>query len=148
MKESVRRKAKEFNKYYEEVMSKDSTEEFLEKNLEVVAKVAWAVGEKRIDLGLKVIFADGDTGDFGIKFDKQVLEAGAMSKNLNDFIIDYKLAVISVINTLKIDIDYYPEYVCKMGMDMDGGLHLDIIYLHNLEADYLKEILNKNARAI
>lgn len=68
MKESVRRKAKEFNKYYEEVMSKDSTEEFLEKNLEVVAKVAWAVGEKRIDLGLKAIFANGDTGDFEIKF--------------------------------------------------------------------------------
>lgn len=148
MKESVRRKAKEFSKYYQEVMSKDSTEEFLEKNLEVVAKVTWAVGEKKINLGLKVVFADGDTGESETRFDKQVLEAGAMSKNLNDFIIDYKLAVISVINSLKIDVEYYPEYVCKVGMDMDGGLHLDIIYLHNLDADYLKEILNKNARAI
>lgn len=53
MEKKVLEKAKEFNKYYEEVMSKDSTADYLEKNLEVIARVEWAAGKKEIDLAFK-----------------------------------------------------------------------------------------------
>lgn len=148
MKENVRRKAEEFNKYYDEVMSKDNTEEFLEKTLEVMARVSWAMEEKKIDFGLRVIFIDGDTGDVEEKFNKKVLEFIGDTKDVEQFVIDYKLSAIAVVSMLDIDIKHYPEYICKTGMTMDGELELEIIYLHNLDADYLKEILNNNAKTI
>ncbi|MEG1286982.1 MAG: hypothetical protein RSD13_02880 [Clostridium sp.] len=148
MEENVMRKMEEFNKCYEEVMSKDNTDEFLEKTLEVMARVSYIVGERSIKLGLKVIFANGDTGESEIGFDKKIVEAGESEQTLEEFVADYKLCVISIISSLDIDIEYYPEYICKSGMEETGELGLDIIYLHNLEADVLKELLNSNAKTI
>lgn len=148
MKEVVKKKMEAFNKCYNEVMSTEHTEEFLETTLEVMARVSYEIGERAINLGLKVVFVDGDTGDFQEKFDKKILEVGESEQTLEEFVADYKLCVISVITSLGIDIEYYPEYVCKTGMTIDGELMLDIIYLHNLEADVLKELLNGNAKTI
>ena len=148
MEERVRRKVEEFNKYYNEVMSADKTEEFLKKNLEVMAKVSWSMQEKKIDFKLKVIFIDGDTGDLEVKFDKEILEAGERGQTLEQFIVDYRLCAIKIISMLDIDIKYYPEYVCKVGMTMSGELELEVIYLHNLDAEILKEILNLDAEIL